>query len=145
MPTSGIGRLIMRLFLAAHVGLYRLTRGRFGGRFPTGAPTLLLTVRGRKSGNPLTVPLVYGRDGERYVIVASAGGAPRHPAWYLNLVATPDATVEAFGRTFQVRAETTTGPDRERLWQLMVGLYKGYEDYRTKTTREIPVVVLTPD
>jgi proline iminopeptidase len=99
---------------------------------------------GRKSGKKRTTPLLYVMDGEGFVIIASKGGAPTHPAWYLNLIANPDATVEVGDREVRVRAEEVHGEDKTRLWQKMVEMYPTYDDYQTKTEREIPLLVLHP-
>ena len=134
------------LFVASrlHVWLYRSTRGRIGARIGNNLPVLLLTTTGRKSGKRRTTPLLYVEDGGRYVIVASVGGAPKHPAWYLNLRADPNATIEVGGRTLAVRAETTEPEERARLWQALTRMYPTYDAYQAKTTRVIPVVALTP-
>jgi deazaflavin-dependent oxidoreductase (nitroreductase family) len=105
-------------------------------------PTLLLTTVGRKSGRELTLPLIFGQSGKEYVIVASKGGAPEHPAWYLNLDANPDVGVQVKADKFKAHAYTVTGPERTKLWNLMVGIYGPYADYQKKTSREIPVVAL---
>ncbi len=107
-------------------------------------PTLLLTTTGRKSGNPLTLPLIFGRSGQSYVVVASKGGAPTHPAWYLNLQANAEVRVQVKGDKFTARAHTADAAERAALWPKMVEIYGPYEDYQTKTDRQIPVVVLTP-
>jgi deazaflavin-dependent oxidoreductase (nitroreductase family) len=107
-------------------------------------PTLLLTTTGRKSGNPLTLPLIFGRSGQSYVVVASKGGAPTHPAWYLNLQANAEVRVQVKGDKFTARAHTADAAERAALWPKMVEIYAPYEDYQTKTDRQIPVVVLTP-
>jgi deazaflavin-dependent oxidoreductase (nitroreductase family) len=105
-------------------------------------PTLLLTTTGRKSGEPLTLPLIYGRAGEAFVVIASKGGAPAHPAWYLNLEANPEVGVQVMADRFTARARTAEGAERSELWNMMVGVYQPYEKYQAATTREIPVVVL---
>jgi deazaflavin-dependent oxidoreductase (nitroreductase family) len=107
-------------------------------------PTLLLTTTGRKSGNALTLPLIFGRSGASYVVVASKGGAPTHPAWYLNLQANPEVRVQVKGDKFTARAHTADTAERAALWPKMVEIYGPYEQYQTKTDRQIPVVVLTP-
>ncbi len=107
-------------------------------------PTLLLTTTGRKSGNVLTLPLIFGRSGANYVVVASKGGAPTHPAWYLNLQANPEVKVQVKAEKFTARAYTAEGAERTELWRKMVEIYGPYEQYQTKTDRQIPVVVLTP-
>ena len=107
-------------------------------------PTLLLTTTGRKSGKARTQPLIYGDIGGKWVIVASLGGAPRHPAWYLNLCAHPEVEVQIKAQCFRARARTALGAERAALWQEMAVIYPPYEQYRQMTTREIPVVVLEP-
>jgi F420H(2)-dependent quinone reductase len=134
---------MLKLFSRIHVFLYSASGGRIGGRFK-GAPVLLLTTTGRKSGKRRTTPLLYGEDAGRYVVVASVGGAPKHPAWYLNLRDDAEATIRVGGRTLHVHAETATPDERARLWTVMTGLYAPYDDYQAKTSREIPIVILTP-
>jgi deazaflavin-dependent oxidoreductase (nitroreductase family) len=134
---------MLKLFSRIHVFLYRVSGGRIGGRFKA-APVLLLTTTGRKSGKRRTTPLLYGEDAGRYVVVASVGGAPKHPAWYLNLGGDAEATVQVGGRTLGVRAETAAAEERTRLWSVMTRLYARYDDYQAKTSREIPIVILTP-
>ena len=115
-----------------------VTGGPFAGR-----PVLLLTTTGAKSGQPRLAPLVYSRDGDGYVIVASKGGAPVHPAWYHNLVANPVATVEVGGETFTARARVTEGAERDRLFAERAAASPTFAEYQRRTTRVIPVVVLT--
>ncbi|HEY6029594.1 MAG TPA: nitroreductase family deazaflavin-dependent oxidoreductase [Gaiellaceae bacterium] len=129
------------LFGEEHVRRYRETGGEVGHIW-NGVPTLLLTTTGRRSGEQRTTPLIYGRDGERYVVVASKGGAPRHPAWYLNLSAKPDVELQVAAERFRARARTAAANERERLWKLMAGIWPAYDDYQAKTEREIPLVVL---
>jgi len=107
-------------------------------------PTLLLTSIGRKSGRVLTLPLIFGRSGPNYVVVASKGGAPTHPAWYLNLQANPEVRVQVKAQKFTARAHTANPEERAALWPMMVELYQPYAQYQTKTDRQIPVVVLQP-
>ncbi len=128
---------------ATHTALYRRTGGRIGGRF-RGAPCLLLTVTGRKSGQPRTAPLMYGRDGDDYIVVASKGGQPTSPVWWLNLRSNPAAEVEVGAERRRVTAEEVEGEERERLWRLMTGIYPTYDAYQKKTSRVIPVVRLRP-
>ena len=130
------------LFGEEHVRRYRATNGEEGHIWREGATILLLTTTGRKTGQKSTTPLIYGMDGANPVIVASKGGAPRHPGWYRNLVANPAAEVQILGETFPVRARNADGEERERLWAMMNGIWKHYAEYQTKTDREIPVVVL---
>ena len=105
-------------------------------------PTLLLTTTGRKSGNPLTLPLIFGRSGQSYVVVASKGGAPTHPAWYLNLEANPKVRVQVKADKFAAQAHTANAQERAALWPKMVEIYGPYTDYQKKTDRQIPLVVL---
>jgi len=107
-------------------------------------PTLLLTTTGRKSGKPQMLPLIYGKTEAGYAIVASKGGAPSHPAWYLNLIAHPEVKVQVEAKRFRARARTTTGAERSTLWDQMVAIYGPYTDYQKLTEREIPVVILEP-
>jgi deazaflavin-dependent oxidoreductase (nitroreductase family) len=125
-----------------HVRLYRETDGREGHSWREGSTILLLTTAGRTTGLPRTVPLIYGLDGDGPVIVASKGGAPNHPGWYRNLAKTPEVEVQILGERFAARARTTEGDERERLWRLMNGIWPSYDEYQTRTEREIPVVVL---
>ena len=140
---SGPARLALKLGTGVHSGVYRATGGKLFGRMGK-SPILLLNTMGRKSGKKRTTPLLYVMDGEGFVIIASKGGAPTHPAWYLNLIANPDATVEVGDREVRVRAEEVHGEDKTRLWQKMVEMYPTYDDYQTKTEREIPLLVLHP-
>jgi len=109
---------------------------------PGPVPTLLLTTSGRRSGQPITMPLIYGEADGTYVVVASKGGAPTHPGWYLNLVAHPAVEVQVLVDRFRAKARTATGEERARLWQTMAAIYPPYNAYQAKTQREIPVVVL---
>lgn len=106
-------------------------------------PTLLLTTVGRKSGRVLTMPLIFGRSGDDYVVVASKGGAPTHPAWYLNLQAQPEVELQVKAEKFKARARTAVGEERASLWARMVAIYGPYAQYQAKTDRQIPVVVLS--
>jgi deazaflavin-dependent oxidoreductase (nitroreductase family) len=106
-------------------------------------PCLLLTTTGRKSGKELTLPLIFGHFGDDYVIVASKGGAPQHPAWYLNLQANPKVHLQVKADKFPALARTAQGAERAKYWPKMVEIYQPYEDYQKKTEREIPVVVMT--
>jgi len=129
------------LFGAEHVRRYRETNGEVGHIW-NGVQTLLLTTTGRRSGEQRTTPLIYGQDGAAYVVVASKGGFPRHPAWYLNLVADPAVEVQVAADRFAARARTASAEERARLWPLMASIWPAYDDYRAKTDREIPVVLL---
>jgi deazaflavin-dependent oxidoreductase (nitroreductase family) len=127
---------------AEHVRVYRESSGERGYHWH-GTTILLLTTRGRTSGELRTTPLIHRIDDGRWVIVASRGGAPRNPSWFENLQADPEATIQVRGETIPVRAKTATGEERERLWSLMAEVWPAYDEYQTRTEREIPVVVLT--
>ncbi len=139
---SPVTRFAMRAAGSLHRGLYRLSGGRFGTALG-GMQVLLLTTTGRKSGQARTWPLAYFRDGERVIVVASAGGEPKHPAWYLNLRDNPAVTVQLGATTRRMTATTATGDERARLWARIVAVAPNFADYQRKTTREIPVVILT--
>jgi deazaflavin-dependent oxidoreductase (nitroreductase family) len=130
-------------WVADHTRRYLESGGQDGHEWQPGVATLLLTTTGRKSGIRRRTALIYGRDGDRFVIVASKGGAPDHPAWYLNLEADPKVELQVLDDVFQARAETVEGAERTRLWGLMRGIWPAYDDYQKHTDREIPVVVLT--
>ncbi|HEY2773080.1 MAG TPA: nitroreductase family deazaflavin-dependent oxidoreductase [Candidatus Binatia bacterium] len=126
-----------------HTRLYRMTGGRFGHR--TGpVSNLLLTTKGRKTGQMRTCPLSYITDSNRYVLIASNGGNEKHPVWYLNLQAQPHATIEVGARKMEVVAGVAGGEERARLWDAAVRSNPQYAVYKSITPREIPVVVLTP-
>lgn len=128
-----------------HTRAYRATGGRIGQRIP-GVPgnMCLLDHVGAKSGTKRTSPLSYIRDGDSYVLVASKGGYPQHPAWFHNLKANPDTQVQVKHRKIPVRARVATPEERERLWPEVVKAYKGYAVYQKRTEREIPLVILEP-
>jgi proline iminopeptidase len=130
------------LYGEAHVNAYRESGGEVGHIWRRGAKTLLLTTTGRKTGNPTTTPLIYENDGDRYVIVASKGGAPEDPGWYLNLQKNPEVELQVKDEVFTARASTAEGEERERLWKLVTPQWPDYDEYQKKTDREIPVVVL---
>lgn len=131
-----------KAIVRVHVALYRLTGGRLGSRFKGGAHVLLLTTTGRKTGKRRTNPLLFVEDGEGYAVVASAGGAPKHPAWYLNLRNDPEVNVQVKNRRLDARAETAGEEDRARLWPMVTAIWPAYDAYQTKTARQIPVVIL---
>jgi deazaflavin-dependent oxidoreductase (nitroreductase family) len=130
------------LFGREHVRRYQETAGAVGHIWKRGAKILLLTTSGRKTGRPTTTPLIYERDGDRYVIVASRGGAPKHPGWYLNLSKHPEVEVQVHDEVFHARARTVEGEERERLWRLAARQWPDYDEYVKRTDRRIPVVVL---
>ncbi len=120
---------------------FRSNDGKVGGQFGD-SPLVLLTTTGAKSGNPHTTPVVYTKDGDNIVVIASKGGAPTNPAWYHNLVANPQVKVELPGETFTAKARVAEGEERDRLFRAQADLMPGFDEYQTKTTRVIPVVVL---
>ncbi len=140
---SGAANLALKLGSSVHAGVYRATGGKLFGRMGK-SPILILNTVGRKSDKKRATPLLYAVDGENFVIIASKGGAPSHPAWYLNLMANPDATVEVKGREVRVTAEQVEGEEKMRLWQKMAELYPTYDDYQKKTERQIPLRILRP-
>ena len=131
------------LFGEEHVRRYRETDGEVGYLW-NGVPTLLLTTTGRRTGEPTTTPLIFGRDGDDYVVVASKGGAPAHPGWYRNLSKDSEVELQVKGKRLRGRARTAAGEERERLWRLMAEIWPAYDEYATRTDREIPVVVVEP-
>lgn len=135
-------RWLLNVGGSIQAAFYRATGGRLGGTLK-GAPVLLLTAKGRKTGKMRTIPLVYGRDGENLVLVASVGGDPHNPAWYHNLKG-GKAEIQVGREKRRVKARVAEGEERERLWAQMVGIFPGYAEYQKKTTRRIPVVVLEP-
>ncbi|MGH7779015.1 MAG: nitroreductase family deazaflavin-dependent oxidoreductase [Candidatus Binataceae bacterium] len=120
---------------------FRASGGKVGPPF-AGAPMILLTTKGAKSGRTYTTPLVYSRDGDRLVIIASKAGAPKHPDWYHNLIANPVITVEVGAEKFQVKAHVTSGAERERLYNAQAAMMPVFNEYRQKAKREIPVFTL---
>jgi deazaflavin-dependent oxidoreductase (nitroreductase family) len=147
MADSALDRLGWKLFggfTRLHVAAYRATGGRIGRRFFKGAPCCLVDHVGRKSGQRRTTPLIYVRDDENVVIVASKGGHPRHPAWWINLRANPETTVQVEGERWPVRAREADDAERERLWPSLTEVWPPYDDYQAKTDRKIPVVILEP-
>ncbi|HZK16565.1 MAG TPA: nitroreductase family deazaflavin-dependent oxidoreductase [Solirubrobacterales bacterium] len=136
----------LRRAMGLHAWLYKVSRGRIGHNVPgVGAPMLLLDHVGAKSGTERTSPLLYVEDGDDLVIVASKGGYPKHPAWYHNLIANPDTTVQVGGEHRGVHARTANAEERERLWPKVVASYHGYGDYQRRSKgREIPLVILKP-
>ena len=126
-----------------HVSQYRATGGEVGYLW-NGAPTLLLTTTGRHSGEPRTSALIFGRDGDDYLVVASMGGAPRHPSWYLNVTANPAAEIQVRVDRIPVVARTASDDEKPGLWRIMTNVWPNYDVYQTRTDRSIPVVVLSP-
>jgi deazaflavin-dependent oxidoreductase (nitroreductase family) len=139
-----IANPIIRVMSRLNTWAYRLTGGWLGGTFLRGAPVMLLTVVGRKSGRRLTLPLLYLQDGERVLIVASKGGMDHHPLWYLNVIANPDVEVQIGTAVRPMRAHTADESERTAYWPKLVAMYHDFADYQARTARTIPVVVLTP-
>jgi deazaflavin-dependent oxidoreductase (nitroreductase family) len=128
-------------WVARHIGDYVRTDGKKGHRWH-GVDTLLLTTRGRRSGKLRRTALIYGRDGDRYIVVASRGGDEHHPSWYLNLVEHPEVTIQVGPQTFSARARTADAKEKPRLWRLMSSIWPDYDRYQARTSREIPVVII---
>ena len=129
------------LFGKEHVERYRETDGEEGHAW-RGANVALLTTTGRKSGEKRTTPLIYGRRGDDVLMIASQGGAPQHPAWYLNIQADPEVEVQIKDDVFKARARDATPEEKPELWRTMAGYWPEYDEYQQRTEREIPVVVL---
>jgi deazaflavin-dependent oxidoreductase (nitroreductase family) len=136
-PRAAYAAMTAALIADLRANAGQATSGPFAGR-----PVLLLTTTGAKTGLARLAPVVYTRDGDRYVIVASKGGAPTHPGWYFNIVASPAVTVEAGGDTFKARATVVEGTDRDRLYAAHAAVFPGFADYQQRTNRVIPVVLL---
>ena len=137
-------RWVIRGLSRAHLAVHRVTKGRVPGSV-AGMPVLLLTTTGRRSGKARTTPLTFFRDGTDLVVIASNGGADRPPDWSLNLQQTPRAVVEIGTEKLVVTARAASDQERERLWVVVTSTYAGYALYQERTTRRIPVVLLTPD
>jgi deazaflavin-dependent oxidoreductase (nitroreductase family) len=128
-----------KLIMNIHIALYRLTGGRLGGK-----RIVLLTTIGKKSGQPRTKPLFHIKDGANYIVIASAGGGDKNPAWYINLAANPKVTIEDHGRTIAGIASAADPAERARLWDMVVAQAPNFAGYEKKTTRVIPVVRIQP-
>ena len=133
----------MTLFGQEHVDRYLATDGEEGHDW-RGTHALLLTTTGRRSGRRRQLPLIYGRHGDDYLVVASRGGAPKHPGWYLNLDASPEVEIQVKGDKMRAHARTATTEEKPELWSIMTTQWPAYDSYQERTTREIPVVVLEP-
>jgi deazaflavin-dependent oxidoreductase (nitroreductase family) len=129
------------LFGPEHVARYEATDGKEGHAWE-GTQTLLLTTKGRRSGEPRTTPLIYAPYGDAYTVVASKGGSDEPPAWYLNLSEEPNVEVQIWGERFKARARTASPEEKPEIWKTMVGEWPAYDEYQQRTEREIPVVVL---
>ena len=139
-----IGTLAVRAMSAVNTWIFRASGGRIGNRFRYGAPVLLLTTIGRKSGARRTTPLIYLADGESVALVASKGGMSHSPGWSHNLLANPDCEVTIGARTLAMRARRASADEKAALWPRLVAIYRDYDDYQARTTRDIPVLILTP-
>jgi deazaflavin-dependent oxidoreductase (nitroreductase family) len=128
--------------MSGHAKVYRATGGLIGHRFPGAPETLLLDHVGAKTKTQRTTPLLFVRDGHNIILVASKGGYPKNPAWFHNLLANPDTTIQIGSKRMNVRARVAEPQERGRLWKLAVDVYAGYEAYRRRAEREIPLVVL---
>ncbi len=134
----------LRQLMGAHATIYRATNGLVGHQVPGLPPMLILDHVGAKSGVERRSPLVYLRDGDDVVIVASKGGSPRNPAWFHNLKANPETTVQIGSERRRVRARIANSEERERLWPKVVDTFGGYQGYQERTEREIPLIILEP-
>jgi deazaflavin-dependent oxidoreductase (nitroreductase family) len=139
-----LGRVTVQWMTGMNNVAYRLSGGRVAGHVPSGAPICLLTTTGRHSGRQRTVPLLYVLDGDDLVVVASRGGMGSHPAWYLNLQADPSVSVLVGSSTRQARARDATEAERRRLWPALTAAYPHFDAYQERTSRHIPVVILSP-
>jgi deazaflavin-dependent oxidoreductase (nitroreductase family) len=139
-----IGTALIGVMSRLNTWVYRISGGRLGGRFPGGAPVLLLTTVGRKTGRPQTAPLLYLQADDTYVVVASKGGMSHHPLWFKNLQANPGVEIEVGSRKMHATARRATSEEKAALWPRLVAMYSSYADYQARTTRDIPVVILTP-
>jgi len=142
-PPGSLALKLLNKVTGLHTNVYRLTRGKIGGRM-VGAPVLLLDHVGRKSGQHRTTPLLYLEDGENLVIVASRGGSQAPPAWWLNIEAAPETMVQVGRERRRVAARTASPEEKKVLWPRLVDLYRDYATYQQRTERDIPVVILSP-
>jgi len=139
-----IGNVMVKVMSLLNTWAYRASSGRIGGRFLRGAPVLLLITTGRKTGQPRTAPLLYLKEGDDYVVVASKGGMSHHPLWFRNLEANPNVEVEVGNRRIPLTAHRASAEQKSALWPKLVQMYPDYADYQARTERDIPVVILSP-
>ena len=139
-----LGNIVIRVMSTLNVFAYRLSKGKLGGKFLGGAPILLLTTIGRKSGQRRTAPVLYLADGDRFVVVASKGGFSKHPLWYQNLESNPSVEVEVGSERRKMTARRASDAEKRALWPKLVAMYRDFEDYQARTKRDIPVVILSP-
>ena len=140
-PLGKVGRNLQRLFMKGHVSLYRRTGGKVGN----GKSFLILTTIGRKSGIERDTPLFFFPDEGRFIVIASNGGAPKHPTWWLNLQSNPKAKIQVRSRVIPVIARQADAEESKRLWTIIADKYKNFVGYQKRTTREIPIIILTPE
>jgi len=138
------GLAAVKLMNRINKAVYRLTGGRIGGRFLRGAPVCLLTVRGRRTGEPRTVALLYLTDGDDVIVVASLGGMSKHPIWYHNLEANPDVALRIGAVEREMTARRVSDEEKSALWPRLTAKYRDFDDYQGRTTRNIPVIRLSP-
>ena len=139
-----IADVFLRWMTKANTWVYRATGGRVGAKFMRGAPVCLITTVGRRSGQKRTVALIYLQDGADVILVASKGGMPHHPQWYLNMEANPDVEVEIGTTITPMKARRASDEEKAAYWPKLVAIYPDYEDYQARTERNIPVMVLSP-
>jgi F420H(2)-dependent quinone reductase len=137
-------KVVTRTLGSLHAWVYQKSEGRIGSQFTGGAPVMLLTTRGRKTGKSRTSPLLYMRDGDRIITVASKGGSPNHPAWYLNLQQTTEVVVQIGNERIAMHAVTATPAQKAKYWPRLIAVYPPYQSYQARTDRDIPVVILRP-
>jgi deazaflavin-dependent oxidoreductase (nitroreductase family) len=135
---------IMRFMSWANVLVFRLSSGKVGGHFPGGAPVCLVTMRGRRSGQLRTMPLIYVPNGDDVLLVASQGGMDRHPLWYYNIAANPQVEVQVGAQKRQMAARQIGDDEKRRLWPILLSVYPDFDDYQARTARNIPVFVCSP-
>ena len=140
---SKLSTTLQNALTTIHTFIYASTNGAIGGRIAN-CPVLLLTTKGRKTSKRRTIPLLYLADGDNVVLVASNGGATKHPTWYLNLQSNPEAQIQVKGIKQRVRAEKGKAEEKQRLWPMLTAMYPGYKRYQEITSRDIPVVILRP-
>ncbi len=138
-----VASVAVQIMSKLNTWVYRASGGRLGAKFTHGAPVFLLVTKGRKSGQPRTAPLIYLKDGEDYLLVASKGGMSHHPAWYLNLEATPECEIEIGSQRLPMHAKRVSDEEKKALWPKLCEVYPDYDDYQARTERNIPVVRLT--
>jgi deazaflavin-dependent oxidoreductase (nitroreductase family) len=142
VPDIPGSRTVVRHLMGVHPAIYRATHGLIGHRLPGLPPILVLDHVGARSGTRRSSALLYLEDGDKLVVIASKGGSPKHPAWFHNLMANPEATVQVGSSRRTVRARVATPEERARLWPRVVAAYRGYAHYQRRTEREIPLVIL---